>query len=1265
MILRLSVIYLQLVVWCAVLLTGSGSVQSSSANLRGNQKEQVVVIDMNVHERLVLFAVGEFTLDEGKTWINIATLEGGQWRPLYDLQLKLSQSASRGVFKDIAVEYIVPISSHTDDVVDANSSSNNAELIKHRALRTLEDKAASSPSRLHSTHAPLHSPTPLPTSAVTAALNKMNPEKDTELDKTDDSATSSLQLHGKQGSMTWRIPDLYLVGNFDTATFKSRINAGDQYCSAGVMQISGDVSNDYDSKVGFRVNQGVSGYSDQMKVGSALNKLGDGLCESGEDFLTRGVDLNCVALDEVNHTLFVGGNIDNRLWDSQRFVSAHHLVSYNTRTQTWKPLSGSPFLSADEGQVQGVEVLSLIWDSVSNILFIGGRFRIRHTVEYDLSPYARIYGFNATTFGIGNGYFARWNDGVGNGGYHAGLAIWTASAGIQPFPGGTGNSIMEAYIKHCKNISHQDIHDVSTLPEPVVVTSALDPQTGSLIIGGHFEMKLNANDIKDTTIRSQPLLMMWQKGWRFLMSPVERHGPNDEQSLFPSLESITTIDFASDNILRVAGQVIDVTWNDTVSWTTGSNPANSSYSAEPATFSRARSMIFELDLNDFIQAQLVSLTKEQLAKDASEHKSRSEESHHSSPSYAKHHNKDDERAKPWVPHWRVLPGFSGVMGPIHRIMRGIGDLENILVVSGNFIDGSSVRFLPLNRPDSVDNEFEQHTSINLNKNITVNETVGAGLASEDLIRSDIVKSPPKLQGVVYAARQVLVPWTEFHATVGPADKPSKPKNKDIEKQDSDSDINSEDNTKEDNVNSQQSSSIVVLIAVTAGVLLGIFFAFYVFGKSWYNSGYETINDGIDMIDGYGNREKDLRTAARGTRTTVETNPSVSKNGKNLENYNSSSGGDHLSSRAFRRIFNDAMRARHLPAHESLRQISPSDVRLVKVIGQGSFGRVYYGMHNNNKVAVKEFLFSQADVNSNKDVTRRDRLIEEIVGEAGIMACLRHPKIVQIYGCSITQQALWITSELCNVGSLRTLLSSSAGQRMTRFQDISLCVDIADGMQYLHSRTPPIIHRDLKAHNIFVHELAPGQFVCKIGDWGSARALAIEGGDKGMTKGVGTACWLAPEIIMHASYSKASDIYAFGIIIWEILIKTEVYPGLSAEQVIHKVATANLRPPIPDGVPLSSIMTACWQHRAANRPDFQTVLNNLSHVYTSMQGSSAGQGGGSRSKLPTGYPKTTESFIPAPKVWDDSDEVTSSNVETRRMAARDSSGRRLSEDDIQT
>lgn len=297
----------------------------------------------------------------------------------------------------------------------------------------------------------------------------------------------------------------------------------------------------------------------------------------------------------------------------------------------------------------------------------------------------------------------------------------------------------------------------------------------------------------------------------------------------------------------------------------------------------------------------------------------------------------------------------------------------------------------------------------------------------------------------------------------------------------------------------------------------------------------------------------------------------------------------------------AMKARHMTADEALVMIDPGEVILSKIIGEGSFGRVWSGKWRNNAVAVKEFVFAQAALTGGSKHVHS--IVEEIIGEAGVMTCLRHPKILQLYGCSLTVQAVWIVCELCDKGSLRMLLNDST-VALSPATKASICLDIADGMMYLHRRKPSIIHRDLKSHNVFVLERSPGRYIAKIGDWGSARAVALSK-EKTLTQGVGTACWLAPEVIMHAHYSKESDVYAFGIVLWEVFTRRDVYPRLSAAQIISKVANEGLRPHVPHGCPWEEIMRKCWRRVPEDRPTFGDIIAVLSAIYSQEKAASVG------------------------------------------------------------
>jgi len=342
----------------------------------------------------------------------------------------------------------------------------------------------------------------------------------------------------------------------------------------------------------------------------------------------------------------------------------------------------------------------------------------------------------------------------------------------------------------------------------------------------------------------------------------------------------------------------------------------------------------------------------------------------------------------------------------------------------------------------------------------------------------------------------------------------------------------------------------------------------------------------------------------------------------------------------------AMQTRYVQHPHLLTIIDPQEIFLQRIIGEGTFGRVWSAKWRSASVAVKEFVFAQAAVMGKSSM--QQEIVEEIIGEAGMMAILRHPNVLQLFGCSLTAQAIWIVSELCSLGSLRQLLDDNE-RTLSIGNRLNLALQVAEGMTYLHNQDPPIIHRDLKSHNIFVHEtftesqtpedppkkrkrswmkngssgkeskndsnssstsapthtfgkpekmVSHSTLVAKIGDWGSARATLS--GSRTMTHGVGTACWLAPEVIKHARSSKYSDVYGYGIVLWELATREEVYQGLETTQIIAKVANESLRPPVPQSCRWKDIMVQCWEENPNDRLEFGEIVKDLNSLSSELE-----------------------------------------------------------------
>ncbi|PSC72637.1 kinase [Micractinium conductrix] len=193
---------------------------------------------------------------------------------------------------------------------------------------------------------------------------------------------------------------------------------------------------------------------------------------------------------------------------------------------------------------------------------------------------------------------------------------------------------------------------------------------------------------------------------------------------------------------------------------------------------------------------------------------------------------------------------------------------------------------------------------------------------------------------------------------------------------------------------------------------------------------------------------------------------------------------------------------------------------------------------------------------------------------------------------------WLITELCDRGSLAELVHGGrmGGVDPAQQRDawLLLCLlDIALGLDYLHSNT--IIHGDLKPANVLLKAARNDRrgFVCKLGDFGLSRALGMEETHI-ETQSYGTACYAAPELLSEGKLTKAADVFSLGIIVWEMLTASELYPGLTAMQVIIQVSQHGSRPDIPADCPpaLAALMQRCWEADPALRPTAAQVVEDV-------------------------------------------------------------------------
>ena len=199
-----------------------------------------------------------------------------------------------------------------------------------------------------------------------------------------------------------------------------------------------------------------------------------------------------------------------------------------------------------------------------------------------------------------------------------------------------------------------------------------------------------------------------------------------------------------------------------------------------------------------------------------------------------------------------------------------------------------------------------------------------------------------------------------------------------------------------------------------------------------------------------------------------------------------------------------------------------EITNLKQIEKGSFGVIFEANWRGTKIAVKKLPASMTD-----------KLKNEFFQEATLMRSLRHPNILQYLGISQTGKEVCICMEFMPRGSLYRILHH-ANSSFSRSKIKAVCLDTARGMNYLHQQKPPIIHRDLKTHNLLVDR----HWQVKVCDFGLSR---ITSQNQTMTA-CGTPSWTAPEVLRNERYTTKADIYGFGIVVWEMFARADPFPG---------------------------------------------------------------------------------------------------------------------------
>ncbi|GJR45982.1 PAC motif-containing protein [Tanacetum coccineum] len=243
------------------------------------------------------------------------------------------------------------------------------------------------------------------------------------------------------------------------------------------------------------------------------------------------------------------------------------------------------------------------------------------------------------------------------------------------------------------------------------------------------------------------------------------------------------------------------------------------------------------------------------------------------------------------------------------------------------------------------------------------------------------------------------------------------------------------------------------------------------------------------------------------------------------------------------------------------EILSKDLITREKIGQGSWGTyiTHCGMDQKcelymQNVAVKLFACQEYS----------DDVILSFELEVSMMKRLRHPNILLFMGAVTSPQHLCIVTEFLPRGSLFRVLQRDT-LRLDWKHRLHLAIDIARGMNYLHHCNPPIFNRDLKSSNLLVNK-----------NWTVKPQ------------------WMAPEALRNEYADEKSDVYSYGVVLWELTTEKIPWADLDIMQVIEAVGFMNQRLEIPKDVDRewASLIESCWCSEPQSRPTFQEILSKL-------------------------------------------------------------------------
>ncbi|CAF1379278.1 unnamed protein product [Adineta steineri] len=259
-----------------------------------------------------------------------------------------------------------------------------------------------------------------------------------------------------------------------------------------------------------------------------------------------------------------------------------------------------------------------------------------------------------------------------------------------------------------------------------------------------------------------------------------------------------------------------------------------------------------------------------------------------------------------------------------------------------------------------------------------------------------------------------------------------------------------------------------------------------------------------------------------------------------------------------------------------------ELQIGKLVGSGEFAEVYEGIYRKSRVAIK--------------VLKETNSTELFLHEADIMSSLKHRNLVQLLGIAQkSDNVFYLITEFMTKGSLLHYLTTRGRTIISQKDLLGFSIDTCEGLAYLEQNH--IVHRDIAASNVLIAD----DNTAKISDFGLAKSIEItekENGDSIITDKIKCRTkWTAPEALESKKYTNKSDMWSYGILLWEIFSYGRCpYPRIPADEVLINLKEGYRMEP-PDGCPIEigDIMRQAWHVNPERRASFNQILERLKRI----------------------------------------------------------------------